>query len=125
MAVSLGLSLSPDRPVSRSPWAVSLPLAVGFAVFLALANLRGLPLLADPDSHWHVTVGHWIMQHRSVPTIDAYSFTMTGQPWIAKEWGSQVLMALAYDVGGWAGVVALAAAAFGVTSALLLRLLLQ
>ena len=34
-------------------------------------------------------------------------------------------MALAYDAGGWGGVVALCAAAFGVTSAVLLRLLLQ
>ena len=34
-------------------------------------------------------------------------------------------MALAYDAGGWGGVVVLGAAAFGVTSALLLRLLLQ
>src|SRR5205814_3634713 len=53
------------------------------------------------------------------------SFTLPGQPWIAKEWLSQVLMALAYDAGGWAGVVVLAAIAFSVTSALLLRLLLQ
>src|SRR5688572_5795083 len=125
MAVSSGLSLSADHQASRSAWSLSLPLAIGFTVFLALANLRGLPLLADPDSHWHVAVGHWIVQHGAVPTVDTYSFTLTGQPWIAKEWGSQVLMALAYDVGGWAGVVSLAAAAFGVTSALLLRLLLQ
>jgi hypothetical protein len=125
MAVSSGLSLSADRHASRSSWAFSLPLAVGFAVFLALANVGGLPLLADPDSHWHVAVGHWILQHGAVPTVDTYSFTFTGEPWIAKEWLSQVLMALAYDVGGWAGVVALAAAAFGLTSALLLRLLLQ
>jgi hypothetical protein len=125
MAVSSGLSLSADRQAGRSGWSLSLPLAIGFTVFVALANVRGLPLLADPDSHWHIVVGHWIVQHGAVPTVDTYSFTVTGQPWIAKEWGSQVLMALAYDIAGWAGVVVLAAGAFGVTSALLLRLLLQ
>lgn len=125
MAVSFGLSLPADTSASRSSWSLSLPLLVGLAVFVALANVNGLPLLADPDSHWHIAVGHWMLDHGTVPTVDSYSFTFTGQPWIAKEWGSQLLMALAYDAGGWAGVVALGAAAFGVTSALLLRLLLQ
>ncbi|MBN9086333.1 MAG: hypothetical protein J0J01_05455 [Reyranella sp.] len=125
MAVSSGLSLSPDRLANRASWLPSLPLAVGLAVFICLANVNGLPLLADPDSHWHIAVGHWILQHGAVPSVDTYSFTLTGQPWIAKEWLSQVLMAGAYDIGGWAGVVVLAAAAFGATSAMLLRLLLR
>jgi hypothetical protein len=125
MAVSSGLTLSPSRLAHRASWLPSLPLAVGLAVFVALANVNGLPLLADPDSHWHITVGNWILQHGTVPSVDTYSFTLTGQPWIAKEWLSQVLMAGAYDIGGWAGVVVLAAAAFGATSAMLLRLLLR
>src|ERR1700754_5062370 len=125
MAVSSGLSLSPDRSASRAAWMPSLPLAVGLAVFIALANVNGLPLLADPDSHWHIAVGRWILQHGAVPYVDTYSFTLPGQPWIAKEWLSQVLMAGAYEIGGWAGVVVLAAAAFGATSAMLLRLLLR
>jgi hypothetical protein len=126
MAVTSGLSLSPgdgSRSSIRSSWGLSLPLLIGFVVFVALANVKGLPLLADPDSHWHITVGNWILQHGAVPTVDSYSYTFPGQPWIAKEWGSQVLMALAWNAGGWAGVVGLCAAAFGVTSALLLRLL--
>jgi hypothetical protein len=59
-----------------------------------------------------------------VPDVDGYSFTFTGQPWIAKEWLSQVLLAGTYDIAGWGGVVALAALAFAATFALLLRLLL-
>ncbi|WP_428674415.1 hypothetical protein [Reyranella sp.] len=125
MAVASGLKLSSGRFAAVSPWALSLPLLTGFIVFAALANTNGLPLLADPDSHWHITVGSWILQHGAVPTVDSYSYTFTGQPWIAKEWGSQVLMALAYNAGGWGGVVALCAAAFGVTSAVLLRFLLR
>ena len=125
MAVSSGLSLPADTSVSRSSWSLSLPLLVGLLVFVVLANVNGLPLLADPDSHWHITVGNWILDHGAVPTVDSYSFTFTGQPWIAKEWGSQLLMALAYNAGGWGGVVVLGAAAFAVTSALLLRLLLK
>lgn len=102
-----------------------MPLVIGLVVFVTLANVSGQPLLADPDSHWHVTIGRWILQHGAVPHVDNYSYTFAGQPWIAKEWLSQVLLALAYAAGGWAGVVALSAAAFGATSALLLRLLMR
>src|SRR5471030_1300710 len=125
MAMSSYLSPSTARSAGRSPWAISLPLVIGLAVFLVLANVSGQPLLADPDSHWHVTIGRWILTHAAVPHVDTYSYTFGGQPWIAKEWLSQILLALAYDAGGWAGVVALSAAAFGATSAVLLRLLMR
>ena len=59
-----------------------------------------------------------------MPTVDSFSFTFAGQPWIAKEWLSQIVLAGAYDIAGWGGVTALAAAAIGATFALLLRLLL-
>lgn len=107
------------------PWLPSLPLLVGLVMFVVAGNVTGLILLGDPDSHWHITLGNWILAHGTVPTTDSFSFTFTGQPWIAKEWLSQVLLALAYNVGGWGGVTALAGAAVGVTFALLLRLLLR
>jgi hypothetical protein len=129
MAVISGpsVSLEQPRPIAapRSAWAVSWPLLLGLALFVYLNNPSGLPLLADPDTHWHITVGNWVLAHGTVPTTDSYSFTFPGQPWIAKEWLSQVLLALAFNIGGWGGVSALAAAAIGFTFALLLRLLLR
>ena len=127
MAVTSGLSVSNDIAAipARSPWALSLPLMLGMTMFVCLANVNGLPLLGDPDSHWHIAVGNWILQHRVVPDVDFYSFTFAGQPWIAKEWLSQTLLAGAYDLGGWGGVVSLGAAALAITFALLLRLLLR
>ena len=102
---SPSVSLEPNARAAadqRSAWAPSWPLLLGLAVFVFLNNPTGLPLLSDPDTHWHITVGNWILTHGSVPTTDSYSYTFTGQPWIAKEWLSQVLLALAYDIGGWA-----------------------
>ena len=128
MAVFSGPSvlLDPASPsVSRSAWSVSLPLLLFFAVALSLNGPNGLPLLADPDSQWHVTVGNWILDNGRFPTVDVYSHTFLGQSWIAKEWGSQVLLAVAYDLGGWGGVTLLASVAIGATFALLLRLLLR
>ncbi len=130
MAVTSGPSVSLEQhsravAAPRSAWAVSWPMLLGLAVFVFLNNPTGLPLLADPDTHWHITVGNWILTHGSVPTADSYSYTFTGQPWIAKEWLSQVLLALAFNIGGWGGVTALAAAAIGLTFALLPRLLMR
>ena len=128
MAVVSGPSvlLDPATPaLSRSAWSVSLPSLLFFAIVLSLNGPSGLPLLADPDSQWHITVGNWILDNGRFPTVDIYSHTFLGQPWIAKEWGSQVVLALAYDLGGWGGVTLLAALAIGATFALLLRLLLR
>ncbi|MBI1393082.1 MAG: hypothetical protein GC152_10115 [Alphaproteobacteria bacterium] len=82
---------------------------VGLALgFLTLAAPR---LLNDPDTLWHVRVGSDIIASRSLPTVDAYSHTDAGSPWIAKEWLSQALYGGAHDLAGWTGVVCLAIAA--------------
>ncbi|HWF76268.1 MAG TPA: hypothetical protein VN694_03740 [Caulobacteraceae bacterium] len=59
----------------------------------------------DGDTNWHVAAGRWILAHHTIPTTDPFSFTFFGKPWIAHEWGSEVLMALAYLAAGWSGVV--------------------
>jgi hypothetical protein len=125
MAVSSGLSLSPEIALRRTAWLPSWSLAFGLVMFISLVVGNHSPLLSDPDTHWHVTVGNWILAHGRVPDIDSYSFTFQGQPWIAKEWLSQVLLAGAYDIGGWGGVVVLGAAGFAVSFTILLRLLLR
>ena len=133
MAVTSGLSVSPDLSEDgssiatqpRSAWSMSWPLVLGLLLFICLANGSGLPLLADPDSHWHIAVGNWMLAHGAVPTVDPFSFTFAGQPWIAKEWLSQLLMAVAFKLGGWGGVSILAATALAVSFALMLRLLLR
>ncbi|MEA2802344.1 MAG: hypothetical protein QOE49_2439 [Rhodospirillaceae bacterium] len=111
--------------LKRSAWAPSWPLGLGLLVFIVLVNAGGVPLLADPDTQWHVAIGKWIVENGRVPTVDSHSFTFFGKPWIAKEWLSQVAFAAAFEAGGWGAVVVLAAAAIAATFALLLRLLLR
>ncbi len=62
----------------------------------------------------------------TVPTVDPFSFTFAGQPWIAKEWLSQLLMAIGLQAGRLGRRHrALAAGALAVSFALMLRLLLR
>jgi len=90
-----------------------------YALLLAL----GPRLLNDPDSFWHLVIGRWMVEHRAVPHVDIFSFTMTGAPWIAKEWLSQLLYAGAHALGGWIAVVVLAAAAIAFAFGLLTHFL--
>lgn len=101
-----------------------LVLAIGAGVYAMLMLLAG-SLLNDPDSHWHVYVGNEILGSRTFPWTDSYSHTRTGSFWIAKEWLSQVLMAVAFRVGGWTGVAALAAACGALAFMILAQALLR
>jgi hypothetical protein len=106
------------------PVQATLPWLVGASVYVLLLTL-GPRLLNDPDSYSHIAVGRWIMAHGAVPSSDPFSFSMHGAPWIAFEWLSEVIYAAVYALSGWAGVVALAAAATALALALLTRFLLR
>jgi hypothetical protein len=90
-----------------------LPLWVGAGVyFFILAT--GNDLLRDSDIFWQIEVGRWIVEHRAVPHVDVYSFTMRGAPWISSSWLAQVLYAVSYEKLGWAGPVILSSVAIGI-----------
>lgn len=98
--------------------------AVAGAICLLLLGV-GARLLNDPDTFWHIAVGRWIIGHGAWPSADPFSFTMAGMHWIAKEWLSQLIFAEAFGLGGWTGVVVVAAAAIAIAFALLTYALLD
>ncbi|WP_334442573.1 hypothetical protein [Bradyrhizobium sp. AZCC 1610] len=102
----------------------ALPWLVGAGVYVLLLTL-GPQLLNDPDTYSHIAVGRWIISHGAVPDRDPFSFSMHGAPWITFEWLSQIVYAAMYALSGWAGVVALAAAAIALALGLLTRFLLR
>ena len=114
--------------LSRQRWIVYLlPSLTDFAFILPIFLLFGLAggterLLADGDTGWHIRTGEWILQHRSVPVSDFFSFTKFGQPWFAWEWGCDLIFALLDQAWGLAGVVFLSVVLLALTFALLFRL---
>ena len=98
-------------------------IGAGAALLLLAVALFDLRLLNDGDTYWHVAAGRWMLAHGQVPHADPFSFTRAGAPWQAHEWLAEVLMAAAFALGGWSGLVtlyglALAAAALLLTGQL-------
>lgn len=86
---------------------------VGYGIFLFIPAA----VLADGDTFSHVATGEWMLRHGAVPTADPFSFTFAGQPWVAHEWLSELLMGLAFRVGGWNGVLVLCGGAYALALA--------
>jgi hypothetical protein len=59
----------------------------------------------DPDLWWHLKAGQQIIDTRSIPHTDDYSFTKQGSEWVAHEWLSEVIMEVIYRVSGLVGLV--------------------
>ena len=68
------------------------------------------PILNDSDTLWQVRAGERILDHRAIPSTDPFSFTAGGRPWLPHEWLAETFMALAFRVGGFRGIMVLAAA---------------
>ncbi len=111
-----------DARVADSTAALPWLVAAGIYALLIVLAPR---LLADPDSYSHIALGRWILDHHAVPTVDPFSQTMRGTPWIAFEWLSEVLYTGAFSAGGWIAVAALAAAAVAAAFGQLTRFLLR
>lgn len=91
---------------SRAPlWIAAVP-AVAFVAAALQLGLSGV----DPDYWWHLTTGRWMLAHGHVPTTDPFSFTHGGQNWYAHEWLSELVLALADKIAGYAGGIVLTAA---------------
>jgi hypothetical protein len=58
----------------------------------------------DPDIWWHIKVGESILLTHRWPTTDPYSFTVSGQPWIAYEWLGDVVWGAVMRMGGIRGL---------------------
>src|ERR1043165_4884657 len=67
-----------------------MPWLVAAGAYLVLLPL-GSRLLNDADVYTHLVVGRSILANRAFPHLDTFSATFAGQPWIAKEWLSQVI----------------------------------
>jgi hypothetical protein len=95
-------------------WALVVPIGFGYR----LVN-------SDGDMARHIRLGEVILDQGALPRTDLFSHTMGGKPFIAFEWGSEVLYALAYRIAGLVGVVTLAGLTLALAYALVARFLVR
>jgi hypothetical protein len=119
-----GVSTKSLFGLSNDIW-LSVAVSVFFLYYSLVLSLPGSSLLQDPDTFWHIKTGQWILDHAQFPTVDFFSYTAAGKPWIATEWLSQIFFAAAYNLGGWRAVVILTALADAGVMALLCLYLLK
>ena len=87
-------------------WLISFPAMLG-AFLVGAAFWTGRAFGVDPDMWWHIKLGQTILATHHWPTVDPYSFTVHGQPWIAFEWLGDVLIGAVARIGGVRGLDAL------------------
>jgi len=68
----------------------------------------------DPDMWWHLRTGEYILQN-GIPAQDVFTFTASQNAWVTHEWLSQLIMWLAYLVGGLPGLILFFAALIALT----------
>lgn len=73
-------------------WFLAVPLGV-----MCVQNLNVVP---PNDFWWHVRTGQIILETGSIPSVDLFSFTQSGQPWVNQAWLMQVALYLLYTTGG-------------------------
>lgn len=117
MSISITSSVT-NRSMARG----LVPLCAGAGVYLFFLS-AGEILLRDSDSMWQIRIGQWILDNGTMPHTDVFSFTRFGEPWISSSWLSQVLYAISYGPGDWAGPVILSSIAVGATITIFLYLL--
>jgi hypothetical protein len=95
-------------------WAVVAP--VGFGSRL---------INSDGDLARHLRLGEIMLARHGLLHQDVFSFTRGGQPFLAFEYGSELLYALAYRLAGLAGVAVLAGLVLALTYALVARFMVR
>jgi hypothetical protein len=76
-------------------------------VWLLVGFCFGVPMAGRISAHdvwWHLQTGKMISAHHAIPTVDVYSFTVYGKPWLVHEWLSLVLSWQVFDRFGFAGL---------------------
>ena len=56
------------------------------ALLFLFVILLGVYSVHETSTWLHIRTGADILEHKSVPTADAYSYTFTGRPWTTDSW---------------------------------------
>jgi hypothetical protein len=90
-------------------------------IFLSVLSLGPKMLNIDGDLPRHLLMGKYILQNRSVPSVEVFIHPYLNQPYTVHEWLTAVLFYLIYANWGLAGLVVFSALLLATTFTLLYR----
>jgi hypothetical protein len=105
----------------KTPPRIPELLFAAVLIWLFAAGQGWQVLLADGDTGWHIRNGERIIDTRTVPHSDPFSFGSGGHPWFAWEWLSDVLFAALFRRGGLKAVTVLCGIVIAASVSVLLR----
>lgn len=89
------------RPSIDDVW-LAVALAVPVLVILG-SSMRTV------DLAYHLRLGQAIVAGTSIPRIDTFTFTASGEPWLDQQWLAQAMLHLVHRGAGFAGLIVLRA----------------
>jgi hypothetical protein len=81
---------------------------LGLPVFALLCKVFMFPLPVL-DFWWHLKMGEIIARTGSIPSVDLFSFTAAGKPFVVQNWLAELIFYGSYKVGGFPLIVFLTA----------------
>src|SRR5882672_4313390 len=104
-------SLPPPRFARVAP-VLAVLLAVSFAVHR----------IEDFDTWYHLAAGRLMVQSGTWPASNSFSLTAPDHPWIDLHWIFQLLLYVAWSLGGTTGVIVLTSVLLAATTVVLYTL---
>ncbi len=94
-----------NRPVAARPqrpsWLRIHPVWIFIIAACALVLRTAMHQGVFNDAFWDLAAGRWMLAHHQVIRRDVFTYTIYGHPWVADEWGYEVLLAwLVRTIGG-------------------------
>lgn len=81
-----------------------------FTLLFLLLFLLAHRSIFDFDIWLHLKSGEWILEYKTVPKTDIFSFTVFGKPWVDHSWLFQLISYLVYKNFGFEGLIFLESA---------------
>ncbi|HSG08638.1 MAG TPA: tetratricopeptide repeat protein [Longimicrobiales bacterium] len=107
------------RTGDGAPGWIATALVTAFSFLFATSKIHNF------DVWWHLRTGEWILENRTVPSLDPFSFTTAGDSWVAHYWLSDVLFALVHRAAGVDGLIILCALVVAAAFAVLHRVMVR
>lgn len=66
---------------------------IAYILLFIISIVLCIRLVHEPDLWWQTRTGEYILQHKTIPDTDVFSFTYDGKPWLNVKWGFEVIQA--------------------------------